>query len=243
MFLPTLNYLFFSKLLFSVQTRPLGHLIHIHGHPGSGKTHILYYLLASCTGAAIVFDMDGKFSMSRFKHLLLSSKVRRIEALRIEGRTPDKAKNLDHIHIFRPTSSDQLAVTLAHLPKYHAKHFPDMALEMVAIHSLDAFYWLDRFKAEQLQSPNHSLQNIYSILQTIRFTLGSVVVLTDWGLGQSQHLHPQDNIHPKYQITLSVTHTNSDETHTLAVVKAPGQPETSRFTLRIGSNTLSLDVE
>jgi len=75
----------------------------------------------------------------------------------------------------------------------------------VAIHSVDALTWLDRFKAEQLRLPHGTLQNMSSILETIRLSLGSVVVLTDWGL---VHKH-QDNIHPNpmdprvHQITLS----------------------------------------
>jgi len=252
-----------QQLLFSVQINKclspsfnLGDLVHIHGHPASGKTHLLYFLLATCTlpigwdKAAIVFDMDGKFNISRFKQLLVS----RLKPS--EATTTIVERCLKHIHIFRPTSSNQLAVTLAHLPKYHAKHFPDIALGMVAIHSVDAFYWLDRFKAEQLRLPYGSLQNIYSILETIRFSLGSVVVLTDWGLvqhRQAQYAHPhapQHNIHPNpmdlpliHQITLSVIDTNLEDRHTSGVVKVLGRPETKNFTLRIGPKALSIDVE
>jgi DNA-repair protein XRCC2 len=160
------------------------------------------------------------------------------------------------MRIFRPTSSDQLAVTLAHLPKYHAKHFPDTALGMVAIHSVDAFYWLDRFKAEQLRLTYSSMQNILSILETIRLSLGSVVVLTDWGLVQHRqaqytynpHSHEAQGSKPMdlplvHQITLSVIDTNPDDPeykHTLAVVKVHGRPESRKFTLKIRPDTLSV---
>ena len=214
--------------------------IHIHGHPASGKTHLLYFLLATCLAewdkAAVIFDMDGKFNISRFKQLLVS----RLSAMAIVERC------LKHIHIFRPTSSDQLAVTLAHLPKYHAKHFPDIALGMVAIHSVDASYWLDRFKAEQLRPSHSSWQNISSILEKIRLSLGSVVVLTDWGLVKQVH-EARNNIHPDppliHQITLSVDDTNSEDRHSLGVVKVPGRSETRNFTLKIGPKALSVDLE
>ena len=79
-FFSQLVYLFLQQLLFSAkQTNKcllfpsfnldLGDLVHIHGHPASGKTHLLHLLLAACTlqgKAVIVLDMDGKFNISRF---------------------------------------------------------------------------------------------------------------------------------------------------------------------------------
>jgi len=218
--------------------------IHVHGHPASGKTHLLYFLLATCLveweKAAVVFDMDGRFNISRFRQLLVS----RLSTTTIVDRC------LKNIHIFRPTSSDQLAVTLVHLPKYHAKHFPDIALGIVAIHSVDALNWLDRFKAEQLRFPHSSLQNMSSILETIRLSLGSVVVLTDWGLVHKEVHAAQDNIHPNpmdlpriHQITLSVIDTSSEDRRSLGVVKVPGRTEIRNFTLKVGPKALSVDLE
>ena len=215
--------------------------IHIHGHPASGKTHLLYFLLVTCLAewekAAVVFDMDGRFNISRFRQLLVS----RLSTTAIVDRC------LKNIHIFRPTSSDQLAVSLSHLPKYHAKHFPDIALGIVAIHSVDALTWLDRFKAEQLRLPHSSLQNLSSILETVRLSLGSVVVLSDWGLVDKQ-VRAQDSIHPNpidpriHQITLSAVDTNSEDRHSLGVVKVSGRTETRNFTLKVGPKALSVDL-
>ncbi|KAF8807511.1 hypothetical protein BYT27DRAFT_7189581 [Phlegmacium glaucopus] len=192
--------------------------------------------------------MDGKFGISRFKELLVS---RLKPLLSSEAITPIVERCLKNMHVFRPTSSDQLAVTLKHLPKYHAKHFPDIALGMVAIHSVDAFYWLDRFKAEQLRLanlPHSSLQNISSILEAVRLSLGSVVVLTDWGLvqpnvSQYAHNHPNPMDLPLiHQITLSAIDTDSNDRHTLGVVKVPGRPGNKSFTVRIRPKDLSVDV-
>jgi len=124
-----------------------------------------------------------------------------------------------------------------------------MALGMVAIHSVDALTWLDRFKAEQLRLPHSALQNMSSILETIRLSLGSVVVLTDWGLVHKQ-VHAQDNIYPNptdlphiHQITLSPIDTNSEDRHSLGVVKVPGRTETRSFTLKVEPDALSVDLE
>ena len=121
-----------------------------------------------------------------------------------------------------------------------------MALGMVAIHSVDALTWLDRFKAEQLRLPHGSLQNnMSSILETIRLSLGSVVVLTDWGLVHKQ-VHAQDNIHDLphiHQITLSAIDTNSEDRYSLGVVKVPGRNETRNFTLKVGPKALSVVLE
>jgi len=113
----------------------------------------------------------------------------------------------------------------------------------VAIHSVDALYWLDRFKAEQLRLPS---QNMSSILETIRLSLGSVVVLTDWGLVQHKQAHEaQDNMNPPliHHVTLSAIDTNSEDRHSLGVVKVPRRPETRNFTLKIGPNALSVLLE
>ena len=119
----------------------------------------------------------------------------------------------------------------------------------MAIHSVDALTWLDRFKAEQLRLPQGSLQKMSSILETIRLSLGSVVVLTDWGLVHKQ-VHAQDDIHPNptdlpriHQITLSAVDTDSEDRHSLGVVKVPGRTDTRNFTLKVGPKGLSVDLE
>ncbi|KAF8974031.1 hypothetical protein BDZ97DRAFT_1599047, partial [Flammula alnicola] len=171
-----------------------GDVFEIQGHLGTGKTHLLYFLLATCIlpiehhscflggwkKAAFVFDMDGYFHIARFRHILINRLQQCLPPLTIASLVE---KCLQRLHVFRPISSDQLAVSLAHLPKYQAKHFPGVELGMVAINSIDAFYWLDRFKAEHMRPAPASgrtvtYQNTSSILQNIRLSYGATVVMT-----------------------------------------------------------------
>ena len=64
---------------------------------------------------------------------------------------------LESLHIFRPTSSLQLAITLIHLPRYHAtdSRLRDKEIGLLAIDSLSAFYWREDRKSTRLNS-SHS---------------------------------------------------------------------------------------
>ncbi|KDR85103.1 hypothetical protein GALMADRAFT_48443, partial [Galerina marginata CBS 339.88] len=181
----------------NVSSLKSGDAIYVQGHPGSGKTHILYFLVATCVmpmdhfsvfiggwnKVAFVIDMDGHFQISRFRDILVS----RLQFfLPPQSITPVVEHSLKCVHIFRPTSSDQLSATLAHFPKYHAKHFPNIELGMIAVHSIDALYWLDRFKAEQLRASSRVVasQSITSTLESLRSSYGLITVSTHWGLPQ-----------------------------------------------------------
>lgn len=209
-------------------------IIEIQGHTGSGKTHLLYFLLGTCIlpfehlstfiggwkKAAFVFDMDGHFRISRFREIL-AARLR--ENLSPSAIPSVVEKYLRRLHIFRPTSSDQLAITLKCIPKYHSKLFPDLELGMITIHSIDAFYWLDRFKTEQIRSVpafkkpiiyQHIMTNLHNILLSCNATL----VMTH---GNLRKMNPHDyatdsNIHiPHEASTYSSTSTmkpNSEPT-------------------------------
>jgi hypothetical protein len=127
--------------------------------------------------AAFVFDMDGHFCISRFREIL-TARLR--ESLSSSDIPSIVEKYLRRLHIFRPTSSDQLAITLKRIPKIHSKLFPNLELGMITIHSIDAFYWLDRFKAEQIRSVpafkkpiiyQHIMTNLHNILLSCNATL------------------------------------------------------------------------
>ncbi|KAF9569677.1 hypothetical protein CPC08DRAFT_5056 [Agrocybe pediades] len=177
-------------------------LISVHGPSSSGKTHLLYYLAATCvmptshsaralggwSKAAFIFDLDGHFQLTRFRQVLIDRIQRALPALDV---TKIVERCLTNTHIFQPLSSDHLAATLMHLPRYHEKHCPDIDLGMVCIHSINAFTWIDRFTAEQLGSSSTTktpMQNVLYSLERLRSRYDMCVVLTDWGLPQQQQV-------------------------------------------------------
>ncbi|KZP31220.1 hypothetical protein FIBSPDRAFT_1037679 [Athelia psychrophila] len=216
-----------------------GDLIEVQGPPASGKTHFLYHLivtsilpstvlgihLSSWDKAAVIFDTDGTFSLLRLRELLLS---RLGSLLRAASQTDNASISLGDItktamarvHVFRPTSSVQLAASLLNLPSYHAEHLPGDVIGIVAVDSVSSFYWPDRFTVEQMNSgdakgrnsSSNPLHHFLTSLQKIRASHGPVVVLTNWGLNPltkltrdsaptmlyKQHLNPFPNLAPPY---------------------------------------------
>lgn len=128
-------------------------------------------------------DLDGHFQMSRFHDVLVDRLHQSIPAPSMPAIV-DRCLKL--VHIFRPTSLSQLAVTLKHLAKYHAQKLPSFELGMIAVHSIDASHWLERFKAEQLRSSSGTgkspFESIFAVLQELRISYGLTTVVTHWGL-------------------------------------------------------------
>lgn len=135
--------------------------------------------------AAVLFDTDGSFDTRRLHDLLLRLSTR-------SNTSSDDAQlqastALHRLHVFRPVSSAQLAASIYHLPAYHIAHMPDADIALVAVDSMSAFYWPDRFTAEQLRPlapPNTSfpLRDTLTALQVFRLSHNPVTVLTNWGL-------------------------------------------------------------
>lgn len=179
-----------------------GDVIEIQGPPASGKTHLLYYLVMTAIlptefvgspidgwdKAAVIYDTDGTFDIQRLHKLLVS----RIAHILPQNSAEHLAlAALKRVHVFRPTSSIQLAMTLASFPDYHMTSLLDDDVGLVAVDSVSSFYWPDRFTMEQLNSAtvqhgtSHiptSLQYILSALQKIRLSYGTLIVVTNWGL-------------------------------------------------------------
>ena len=201
--------------------------------------------------AAFVYDIDGHFSVSRFRDIVMcqlqeSSLSGSVISLHIENC-------LKLMHIFRPTSSDQLAVSLAHLPLYHSKHFPDFELGLIAIHSLDAFYWIDRYHTEQARtSPGYSLSpKLASILDKVQRLYGMFVLLSVWGLPQrSRWTSPADANDPSsldcengwHQISLQHTFPGSQRVERIGSVQSPGHGEAAKFDFRIARPGLLFEL-
>ncbi|KAJ6503421.1 hypothetical protein C8R47DRAFT_1210671 [Mycena vitilis] len=174
-----------------------GDVLEIQGPQGSAL--LLYILLATCVmpasqggwgKAAVIFDTDGTFDARRFHKMLLSRigrAVSRSHSLSDDNTQLLAATALQNLHVFRPASSAQLAASIYNLPAYHRTHLPGAEIALVAVDSLSAFYWPDRFTAEQLRPlalPNSStpLQHALIALQSFRVSHNPVTVLTNWAL-------------------------------------------------------------
>lgn len=195
--------------------------------------------------AAFVYDIDGHFSISRFRDIIMYQLQ---ESHSLSGSTLNLhiESCLKFTHIFRPTSSDQLAVSLAHLPLYHSKHFPDFELGLIAIHSLDAFYWIDRYTEHAQPSPENSLPpKLTSILDKIQRSYGTFVLLTVWGLPRRSRSTPPFNdqkgndpsssqcAYQWHQIFLQHTPPGSKQVERIGIVQTLGHSEVSRFNFKI----------
>ncbi|KAI0660408.1 hypothetical protein C8Q70DRAFT_50206 [Cubamyces menziesii] len=212
-----------------------GDVVEIQGPAASGKTHFVYHMLIICLlpekhldielggwgKAAILIDTEGKFNIRRFHDLLLS----RLRQYLGEDSSPDSLTSLEdlavqclqNLHVFRPTSSAQLAVTLLHLPRYHAteSRLQNQEIGLLAIDSMSAFYWRDRFTLEQLHDaaqgssranlPPNPILHVLKSLAKFRASHRPVILMTNWGLNPlgkplatgepespfyRQHLHP-----------------------------------------------------
>lgn len=138
------------------------------GTPGSGKTHLLYYLTATAVlpayngftppgpgGAAVVLDTDNRFSVPRLAQVMLSMLQRHAAqpdpppAARSAEETVLSA--LRHIHIFQPQSLPSLVATVARLPSYllsPGHHSAARSLDLLVLDSAAAFFWQDKHAEE-----------------------------------------------------------------------------------------------
>jgi DNA-repair protein XRCC2 len=162
--------------------------------------------------AAIVYDTDASFDVARL-HQLLLTRLSLVLPYNMEMTRRLAEESLRRLHIFRPTSTLQLATSLLHLPSYHRTHMPDHEIGLVAVDSVSAFYWPARFIEEQMRNipqvaqggPDPSsvnpLQHVLTALGRLRLSHAPSIILTNWGLnlasGSSgpvtfykQHLHP-----------------------------------------------------
>lgn len=199
-----------SRLLF-------GDVVHIQGPSGSGNTRLLYSLTATCClprqylscqlggwdKAAFVFDMDSTFDVCRFQEILVERLGKYSPSVPFAPLVDECLKRL---HVFRPTSTEQLAVTLAHLPVHHSSNFLHTDMGLVAIHSVDAFHWVNLFRAEQQhisssfrkRTPYH---NVITELEALRRSFGAIILITHWGLFESN-----DSVTSAFEMAQSSSH-------------------------------------
>lgn len=200
-----------------------GDVIEVQGPASSGKTHLLYHFVLLCIApsrqmsidfggnglAAVVYDTDASFDVTRL-HQLLLTRLSLVLPYNIEMARRLTEESLRRLHVFRPTSLLQLATSLLHLPLYHKVSIPEHEIGLLAVDSMSAFYWTDRFIAEQMRNmpqrePHPSsvnpLQHVLTALGRLRLSHAPFIILTNWGLNLAsrssgpvtfykQHLHP-----------------------------------------------------
>ena len=170
-----------------------GDVIEIQGPSGSGKTHLLYYLVCSCilpphfggwNKVSVIFDTDGSFDVYRLRALLESRLIQYIPSHNDSaGQIISVA--LRNVHLFRPGSSLHLAAGLANLPTYHFSNLQTSEIALLAIDSLSAFHWLDRFSVERHRSaPVSNISQItLTALQNFHRSHRPIMVFLTWGPG------------------------------------------------------------
>ncbi|KAI9460925.1 P-loop containing nucleoside triphosphate hydrolase protein [Lactarius psammicola] len=170
-----------------------GDIVEIQGPSGSGKTHLLYYLVCSCilpphfggwNKVSVIFDTDGSFDVHRLR-ALLQRRLTHYFPSHNDSTGQIISVALRNVHLFRPNSSSQLAAGLANLPSYHTSNLPTSEIALLAIDSINAFHWLDRFSVEQHRSapvPNLS-QITLTALRNFHRSHRPIIVIVSWGPG------------------------------------------------------------
>jgi DNA-repair protein XRCC2 len=184
-------------------------VIEIQGGPASGKTHLLYHLVCNCilpaayggwNKAAVVYDTDLAFDVRRLQHIL-ATRV----STHPSHSCPDQVdsittKAMRNLRLFAVSSSAELTASLLDLHTYHGDELPTSEIAILAVDSLSAFYWEDRFAtevrrpwsswstrsypnpSEPTEHVHHPLHAVFVALQAVCLSHGPIVVLTNWGL-------------------------------------------------------------
>ena len=233
-------------------------VIEIQG-PSVGKSHLLMHFIMTCVlpvshlgtqlhgwnKSAVLIDLDHTFDIHRFRHLLIN---------RIKVHIPADDENSDlfvnlllkKLHIFRPESLIQFAVTAANILDYHSANMPRDEIGLVAVDSLSSFYWQDRFLGEQRRDGRPSgVEKALDSLEQIRQSHGCVIAYTNWGLPSARHVsqnntpfYPQHvpQLHSPFGEEPQVSHPILPVTHhmTLRTVAMPKIPPDTPVTRLIG---------
>jgi len=153
---------------------------------------------------AVLVDTDHKFNVHRFGRLL-RSRVKRLLPLDSSDAEVAITTALDLLHVFQPASSHQLTATIQHLPMYLAANLPEAELGVLAVDSITAFYWSDRFFCEQARlanrssppvRPKNSLNQVSVALETLIRSHGPLILLSIWDLNLPSTAHTQRHLGP-----------------------------------------------
>ena len=136
--------------------------------PCSGRTQLLHFITAQSVlpkslnklplpgkqGASVYIDTDNQFSILRL-HSILSQIITSHIIKAGPVTSPDDKdvrsvilSSLDHVHVFRPASSQALVAVLEKIPEYFlntdAHKSSARSLRTVIISNISAFIWSDR---------------------------------------------------------------------------------------------------
>ncbi|NXF00595.1 XRCC2 protein, partial [Smithornis capensis] len=153
--------------LFAEEGSPVhGDVIEFHGPEGTGKTEMLYHLIARCiipkSGGGLevevmFIDTDYHFDMLRLVTILEN---------RLAERTEDMIKQcLGRLFLVNCSSSTQLLLTLYSLENLFCAH---PSLCVVLLDSISAFYWIDRSNGgESLSLQEMNLKKCANFLEKL----------------------------------------------------------------------------
>ncbi|ODM14770.1 hypothetical protein SI65_09764 [Aspergillus cristatus] len=151
----------------------------------AGKSQLLYYLAAIAVlpstidnvqidgrNAAVVFiDTDGRFDADRLLSVVRGILYQKLKQHMVE-QLPDTESilynSLQHVHVFRPTSSSSLLATLQSLESYlfdTGRHLSaNRPLHAIFIDSATAFFWQDKLRdqiarVEEIGRPHSEIEH------------------------------------------------------------------------------------
>lgn len=211
-----------------------------------------------------MFDTDFAFDVVRLNHLLVCH-LTRLLPLGDPAVSLIVRSSLARLHIFRPTSSTQLSTTLLHL----ANHPPANAeIGLLAIDSMSAYYWPDRFTVEQLRTINGPkqtpLQYILIALNALHRSHNFITVMTSWDVlsnfqhhsGPSAHsdivntasssrialsIAPTPQLHQDMRLLSGQDNREGLKQQILASTRTPNCSDVGKFMLHIFANDLLVD--
>ncbi|KAI9735959.1 MAG: hypothetical protein M1834_001425 [Cirrosporium novae-zelandiae] len=193
-------------------------VIEIVGPSGCGKSHILYYAITIAIlpssfhvaereiqldgkdGTVIFLDADNRFNATRLYQIMMSYVTRLVLQI-LEPNVVQDAdvsalvkSSMQHIHVFRPSSTSSLLATIESIPDYllnvntHVSGY--RVLRLLLLDSATAFYWSDRFAVENARVDPSSAYNshpnkwpmIVKCLQELQRKFDCTIIATSWAL-------------------------------------------------------------
>ncbi|XP_013931483.1 PREDICTED: DNA repair protein XRCC2 [Thamnophis sirtalis] len=157
-----------EPFLFAEEGYPVyGDVVEFHGAEGTGKTEMLYHLIARCIlpksrggleVSVLFIDTDFHFDMLRLITLLEYR-------LSCRGTEATMKRYLERFLLINCHSSSQLLISLYSLEGMFLSH---PSLSLLIVDSMSAFYWIDRANGgENLSLQEANLKRCVQVLQKL----------------------------------------------------------------------------